>query len=93
MRKFASAFVVLLFFSATACKGASSNLLIGTWVLDRSGAAPSPYCQAQLTFAEKTFTAPDVNGKVNTIRDREQQHLSYRGLCADRRWNYLSHDI
>jgi hypothetical protein len=67
MRKFASAFVVLLFFSATACKGASSNLLIGTWVLDRSGAAPSPYCQAQLTFAEKTFTAPDVNGKVNTI--------------------------
>src|ERR1039458_4364071 len=67
MKNFASVIVVVLFMTAASCKGAPSNLLIGTWVLDRSGAAPSPYCQAQLTFAEKTLTSPDVNGKMNTI--------------------------
>jgi hypothetical protein len=68
MKKFASVIVAAVLMSAAACKGSSSsNLLIGTWALDRSGAAPNPYCLAQLTFAEKTYSAPDVNGKVNTI--------------------------
>jgi hypothetical protein len=66
MKKFASAFVILLCMAAAACKAAPSNLLIGTWKLDRSGAAPDPYCPEPLTFGEKTRTAPDVNGQVST---------------------------
>ncbi len=67
MRKFASAFLFLLSMAATACKSAPSNLLIGTWVVDRSGVAPSPYCIEPFTFDEKTRTEPDANGTMNTI--------------------------
>jgi hypothetical protein len=59
---------VLLFGMAEACGGQPSNLLIGTWKLDRSGAAPSAYCQEPITFAEKTRTMPaGVQGAANTI--------------------------
>jgi len=51
---------------AEECGGQPSNLLIGTWKLDRSGAAPSQSCQEPLTFGEKSRTEPDVNGKMNT---------------------------
>jgi len=67
MKSLTSAIVMVVFVAATACKGAPSNLLIGTWVLDRSGVAPSPYCQEPMSFDEKTRTMPDVNGKTNTI--------------------------
>jgi len=67
MKKFASAFVILLFMLATACKAAPSNLLIGSWKLDRSGAALDASCQEPLIFAEKTRTEPDVNGVMNTV--------------------------
>lgn len=67
MKKLLSAVAVVLFASAEACGGQASNLLIGTWKLDRSGAAQSPNCQEPYTFAEKTRTEPDVNGKMNTV--------------------------
>ena len=66
MKKFVSSFVFLLFMLSTACKAAPSNLVIGTWKLDRSGAAPSPYCPEPLSFSATTRTAPDVNGQVST---------------------------
>jgi hypothetical protein len=66
MKKLVCVVAVMLFAAAEACGGQPSNLLIGTWKLDRSGAAPSAYCQEPLTFAEKTRTEPDVNGKMNT---------------------------
>jgi hypothetical protein len=67
MKKLTTASVVLLFMAATACKGTPSNLLIGTWKLDRSGTALDPSCQEPLTFNEKTRTEPDVNGQMNTV--------------------------
>jgi hypothetical protein len=66
VKKFASVVAVLLIAVTEACGGQPSNLLIGTWKLDRSSTAPSPYCQEPLTFAEKSRTEPDVNGKMNT---------------------------
>jgi len=67
MKKFVSSFVFLLFMLATACKAAPSNLLIGTWKVDRSGVAPNPGCPEPLTFGEKSRTEPDANGQSNTI--------------------------
>jgi hypothetical protein len=67
MKKFASAFVILLCLAAAACKAAPSNLLIATWRVDRSGVAPNPGCPEPLTFGEKTRTESDVNGQSNTI--------------------------
>jgi hypothetical protein len=67
MKKFVCLVAVLLFAAAEACGGQPSNLLIGTWKLDRSGAAQSPNCQEPFTFAEKSRTMPDVNGKMNTV--------------------------
>jgi len=67
MKSFTSVIVVVLFLAATACKGAPSNPLLGTWVLDRSAAAIDPSCQEPLTFAAKTRTEPDVNGVMNTV--------------------------
>jgi hypothetical protein len=66
MKKFATAIVILLSMAAAACKAAPSNLVIGTWKLDRSGAAPSPYCPEPLSFSATTRTAPDLNGVVTT---------------------------
>ncbi len=67
MKALASGVAVGLLMLASACEAAPSNLLIGTWKLDRTGAAQSPNCQEPLTYAEKTRTMPDVNGKMNTI--------------------------
>lgn len=67
MKKFASAFVILLCMAAAACKAAPSNLLIGTWKVDRSGVAPNPGCTEPMTFGEKTLTKPDVNGQMSSI--------------------------
>ena len=68
MKKLACLLAVLLFAGAEACGGQPSNLLIGTWKLDRSGAAPSVYCQEPITFAEKSRTMPaGVQGGANTI--------------------------
>jgi hypothetical protein len=68
VKKFASVVAVLLFGVAEACGGQPSNLLIGTWKLDRSGVAPSAYCQEPISFAEKTRTMPPgIQGGQNTI--------------------------
>ena len=66
MKKIVSVIAVLLFTVAEACGGQPSNLLIGTWKLAGSGAAPSQYCQEPLFFAEKSRTEKDVNGTLNT---------------------------
>jgi hypothetical protein len=67
VKKFVCTAAVLLF-AAEACGGQPSNLLIGTWKLDRSGVAPSAYCQEPITFAEKTRTMPPgIQGGQNTI--------------------------
>jgi hypothetical protein len=67
VKKFASVVAVLLIAVTQACSGQPSNLLIGTWKLDRSGAAPSPYCQEPMSYAEKTQTTQSVNGQPNII--------------------------
>jgi hypothetical protein len=66
MKKLMSVLAVLLFTVAEACGGQPSNLLIGTWKLDRSGTAPSPYCLEPMTFGEKTWTGADTTGKMNS---------------------------
>lgn len=67
MKKLVSVMAVVLLSVAEACGGQPSNLLIGTWKLDRSGAAQSSNCQEPFTFAEKSRTMPDVNGQMNTV--------------------------
>jgi hypothetical protein len=67
MKKLMSVVAVLLFTAVEACGGTPSNLLIGSWKLDRSGAAPSPYCLEPMTFAEKTFTGKQAGGGLNTV--------------------------
>jgi hypothetical protein len=68
MKKLVSVMAVVLLGVAEACGGQPSNLLIGTWKLDRSGVAPSAYCQEPISFAEKTRTMPPgVQGGQNTI--------------------------
>jgi hypothetical protein len=67
MKKLLSVVAVVLFAATEACGGQPSNLLIGTWKLDRSGAAPSQYCGEPLVFAAKTLTQPDIQGKSSTI--------------------------
>ena len=68
MKKIACVIAVLLITVAEACGGQPSNLLIGTWKLDRSGVAPSQYCLEPMTFAEKTFTGRDTSGGgLNTV--------------------------
>jgi hypothetical protein len=67
MRKFATTILILMSMAAAACKAAPSNLLIGTWRVDRSGVAPNPGCPEPLTFGEKTRTEANVNGQGNTI--------------------------
>jgi hypothetical protein len=67
MKKLVSVLAVVLLGVAEACGGQPSNLLIGTWKLDRSGAVQSSNCQEPFTFAEKSRTMPDVNGVMNTV--------------------------
>jgi hypothetical protein len=67
MKKLISAIAILLFTGAAACgHGQSQNLLIGTWKLDRSGAAPSKYCAEPLTYTSKTATTPDYAGNPHS---------------------------
>src|ERR1035438_8241236 len=70
VKKLISAIAILLFTGAAAC-GPPPNLLIGTWKLDRSGAAPSQYCAEPLTYTSKTATTPDYAGSTTTIRSEE----------------------
>jgi hypothetical protein len=67
LKKIVSVVAVLLMAVTGACGGQPSNLLIGTWKLDRSGAAPSAYCQEPMSYAEKSRTMPSANGQPNTI--------------------------
>src|SRR5665213_2816970 len=55
MRQVAIALAIFLFAGASAC-GGQANQLIGTWKLDHSGAAQSPYCLSPLVFTAKTQT-------------------------------------
>jgi hypothetical protein len=66
MKNTMSVIAVLLFTAAAACGGQPSNLLIGTWKLDRGGVAPSAYCQEPMSYTEKTVTMPSVNGPSTT---------------------------
>src|ERR1035441_654083 len=66
MKKIASVIAVLLIAAAEACGGQPANLLIGTWKLDRSGAAPSQYCAEPLTYTSKTATTPDYAGSPHS---------------------------
>ena len=65
VKKLISAIAILLFTGAAAC-GQPPNLLIGTWKLDRSGAAPSQYCAEPLTYTSKTATTPDYAGSPHS---------------------------
>ena len=67
MKKIVSVIAVLLIAATEACSGQPANLLIGTWKLDRSGAAPSRYCAEPLTYTSKTATTPDYAGNSTTI--------------------------
>ena len=68
MKKLMGVLSLVLYIVPAACGGQPSNLLIGTWKLDRSGAVQSPYCQEPISFAEKTRTMPPgVQGGQNTI--------------------------
>src|ERR1035438_4299680 len=66
VKKLIGAIAILLFTGAAGC-GQPPNLLIGTWKLDRSGAAPSQYCAEPLTYTSKTATTPDYAGSTTTI--------------------------
>jgi hypothetical protein len=56
---------IVVFAGTAACSHAAPNPLLGTWTLDPS-TNPSPYCVGPLTFTAKSYTAPDLNGKLTT---------------------------
>ena len=66
MKKIASVIAVLFLAVTGACGGQPANLLLGTWKLDRSGAAPSQYCAEPLTYTSKTATTPDLAGSPHS---------------------------
>ena len=66
MKKIASVLAVLFLAVTEACGGQPANLLIGTWKLDRSGAAPSQFCAEPLTYTSKTATTPDLAGSPHS---------------------------
>ena len=66
MKKIASVLAVLFLAVTEACGGQPANLLLGTWKLDRSGAAPSQYCAEPLTYTSKTATTPDLAGSPHS---------------------------
>jgi hypothetical protein len=72
VKKLASIMAILLFCVATACGGSAAgtsdpkNLLIGNWKLVQ-GATTSRDCLATMAFTEKTYTAPDMQGKLTTM--------------------------
>ena len=72
MKKFESISAILLICVASACGGSASgssdpkNLLIGKWKFVPS-ATTGKDCLATMQFTEKTYTAPDMQGKLTTM--------------------------
>jgi hypothetical protein len=66
VKKIAIVTATVLFAGAAACSQATPNQLLGTWTLDPA-THPSSYCTSPLTFAAKSYTSPDLSGKVVSI--------------------------
>jgi hypothetical protein len=69
VKKLVSITAILLFSVITACGGGGAdprNLLLGKWKLFPDD-VHSKYCLATMEFTAKTYTGPDVNGKLFTI--------------------------
>lgn len=66
MNKIAIMTAMVLFAAAASSSQAAPNQLLGTWALDPA-TKPSSYCTSPLTFAAKSYTSPDLSGKIVTI--------------------------